>query len=118
MLNADHYTLLAGCPDKWDAEIRELFYFKNGDIKPMSLCAESLPNAQKRQHSYGRRSIEIVRAAGAEFTTAGIVNPPLQGVRGSYNHVVKVATSWAMEDPDNREVFIRTSSIPLAGANG
>jgi len=103
MINTEHFILLAGNPEKWDAEAVE----RAGN-------GEELVRIQEDQHSRGRRSARLKpRNMGWCIETASSIDPSpfieYEGERAEFfatrTEAVVVGKAWAEEDPDNREFY-------------
>ena len=103
MINTEHFILLAGNPEKWDAEVVE----RAGK-------GEELVRIQEDQHSRGRRSAGLrPRNMGWCIETGSSLDPSPyiehDGERAEYfetrTEAIVVGKAWAEEDPGNREFY-------------
>jgi hypothetical protein len=111
MLNTEHFTLLAGRPEKWDEEVRQ-----HASYAGVHNVGINLPKLQEDQHDRRRRSIEVVKS-GCGWTVrcaSGLDNFQLiHGARhdahwpATYAAAAAWGINWANEDPGNRECFVR-----------
>jgi len=107
MLNREHFELLAGKPDKWDAEM-------------LRLCdaGVSLVKAQEQQFAAGRRSAELIKTVGNGWTVMihdwehKGMTPGFVCAGRSYEEASSLGCQWATEDPENREFYVRKDARP------
>jgi hypothetical protein len=111
MLNTEHFTILAGRPEKWDEEVRQQASRAAGQDVGINL-----PELQEDQHARGRRSVEVVKSgcSWAVRCASGLDNFQLVGGSrvaahwpGTYAAAAAWGVNWANEDPANRECFVR-----------
>jgi hypothetical protein len=111
MLNTEHFTLLAGRPEKWDEEMRH-----QASGAADENVGINLPELQEDQHDRGRRSVEVVKSAYGWTVrcASGLDNFQLvAGSRreprwpGTYAAAAAWGINWANEDPANRECLVR-----------
>jgi hypothetical protein len=111
MLNTEHFTLLAGRPEKWDEEVRQQASRAAGQDDGIKLL-----ELQEDQHARGRRSVEVVKSGSgwAVRCASRLDNFQLVGGSradahwpGTYAVAAAWGINWANEDPANRECFVR-----------
>ena len=111
MLNTAHFTLLAGEPEPWDAEIR--------DARGPGF---SLTEMQVDQHQRGRRSAQLVKTMygwSVRFASGLDNNAILFGSRQTHERgedcsietAIRFGIQWANECPDSREFFALTRNL-------
>jgi hypothetical protein len=102
MLNTEHFTLLAGNPQKWDNEI-------------VRRKGESLTDIQKDQYRRGRRSASLHSVhqgtqwiiVAASFDWPELMCP----AQDNRDDAIEAGKAWVNEDPENREFFVRNKLL-------
>ena len=112
MLNKEGFVLLAGKPDKWDAELTE--ECRNG---------AQLPQVQERQFRQGRRHAELMRSMYGWYVRSGtgldgfaLMFTPRQDVADKgFFEAFTWGCAWAEEDAENREFYVRRFELRERG---
>ena len=110
MLNTEHYVTLAGNPDKWDSEMREL-------RQPGTHC--SLTELQESQSERGYIPAVLVesmlgwcvRYASGLQGFGLLLSSRKLGRKISREEAIAWGVQWANQDPNNREFYASKTDL-------
>lgn len=115
MLNSTNFTLIAGNPEPWDAEIRDA----KADGGDFDLC-----EMQVEQHGRGRRSAHMVPTihGWSVRLASGLDERQLllggYGQKHTFAEAVRFGIGWANECPDSREFYVSNRDLDKARRAG
>lgn len=101
MLNTQQFTLLAGNPESWDAELRS---------------TPNLVACQEDQHRRGRRSAILIPTLNGWSVrlASGLDNPQVLLKGATFEDARTFGQNWANQNPADREFYIRNSDLGKA----
>lgn len=119
MLNTHAFTLLAGHPEPWDAEI------SNG-CRPGrhegTLNSQDLCSLQADQSARGRRSVQLIRSIYGWTLRYASGLQDFAILYSSKDHspakALVVGLEWVWRDPDKRELYVSKGEVERCERDG